>query len=128
MSYGKAHLGERLKYPTVAFAAVGAPENPFHGPNLGTPCCETKVRALRRILAEEIQALEDPRLFLLTVEAARLSPDGGLLSVYVEAFRDQEGVLEALAHAERRLASALGRRVRLRRLPRLEFLPWSPEP
>jgi Ribosome-binding factor A len=76
-------------------------------------------------LAEEIQALEDPRLFLLTVEAARLSPDGGLLSVYVEAFRDQEG---ALVHAERRLASALGRRVRLRRLPRLEFLPWNPEP
>jgi len=125
VSYGKAHLEERLKYPTAAFAAVGAPENPFHGPNLGTPCCETKVRALRRILAEEIQALEDPRLFLLTVEAARLSPDGGLLSVYVEAFRDQEG---ALAHAERRLASALGRRVRLRRLPRLEFLPWNPEP
>jgi hypothetical protein len=37
----------RFKYPTAAFAAVGAPENPFHSPNLGTPCCETKVRALR---------------------------------------------------------------------------------
>ncbi|WP_117237081.1 ribosome-binding factor A [Thermus sediminis] len=94
MSYGKAHLEERL----------------------------------RRVLAEEIQALEDPRLFLLTVEAARLSPDGAVLFVYVEAFGDEEGALKALAHAEGRLVSALGRRVRLRRLPRLEFLPWRPEP
>jgi ribosome-binding factor A len=85
VSYGKAHLEERL----------------------------------RRILAEEIQALEDPRLFLLTVEAARLSPDGGLLSVYVEAFRDQEGALEALAQE---------RGLKLLPDPALEFLPWNPEP
>jgi hypothetical protein len=26
---------------------VGAPEKPFHSPDLGTLCCETKVRALR---------------------------------------------------------------------------------
>ena len=38
-----------LKYPTAAFAAVGAPEKPFHSSDLGTPCCETKVRALRNI-------------------------------------------------------------------------------
>jgi len=36
------------KYPTAAFAAVGAPEKPFHSPGLGTPCCETKVRALMK--------------------------------------------------------------------------------
>ena len=34
---------------------------------------------LKRALAEEIQALEDPRLFLLTVEAVRLSKDGSVL-------------------------------------------------
>jgi pyruvate dehydrogenase E2 component (dihydrolipoamide acetyltransferase) len=34
------------KYPTAAFAAVGALEKPFHSPDLGTSCCETKVRAL----------------------------------------------------------------------------------
>jgi pyruvate dehydrogenase E2 component (dihydrolipoamide acetyltransferase) len=39
--------GPRPKYPTAAFAAVGAPEKPFHKPDLGTPCCETKVRALK---------------------------------------------------------------------------------
>jgi hypothetical protein len=38
--------GISYKYPTAAFAAVGAPEKPFHIPDLGTPCCETKVRAL----------------------------------------------------------------------------------
>ena len=35
---------------------------------------------LKRVLAEEIPALEDPRLFLLTVEAVRLSEDGSVLS------------------------------------------------
>jgi hypothetical protein len=35
------------KYPTTAKAAVGASEKPFHSSDLGTPCCETKVRALR---------------------------------------------------------------------------------
>ncbi len=92
MSYGKAHLEERLK----------------------------------RALAEAIQSLEDPRLFLLTVEAVRLSPDGRVLSVYVEAFQEEEKALKALAQAEGRLMAALARRVRMRHLPRLEFLPWRP--
>ena len=74
---------------------------------------------LKRALAEEIQALEDPRLFLLTVEAVRLSKDGSVLSVYVEAFREEEGALRALSRAERRLVAALARRGRMRRLPRL---------
>ncbi|GGM94911.1 ribosome-binding factor A [Thermus composti] len=79
---------------------------------------------LRRVLAEAIQGLEDPRLFLLTVEAVRLSPDGRVLSVYVEAFAGEEEALRALAQARRRLLAALAQRVRLRHLPRLEFLPW----
>jgi hypothetical protein len=41
--------GISYKYPTAAKAAVGAPEKPFHSPGLGTPCCETKVRALNAI-------------------------------------------------------------------------------
>ncbi|TFU18041.1 ribosome-binding factor A [Thermus tengchongensis] len=90
MSYGKAHLEERLL----------------------------------RALAEAIGELEDPRLFLLTVEGVRLSPDGRVLTVYVEAFQDEEKALSALRHAEGRLLGALARRVRVRHLPRLEFLPW----
>lgn len=83
---------------------------------------------LLRVLAEAIRELEDPRLFLLTVESVRLSPDGRVLSVYVEAFQEEERALEALRHAQGRLLSALARRVRLRRLPRLEFLPWRASP
>lgn len=94
MSYGRAHLEERLK----------------------------------RVLAETIGGLEDPRLFLLTVEEVRLSPDGRVLRVYVEAFGDEEKALLALGHAERRLLSEIARRVRLRQLPRLEFLPWRARP
>jgi ribosome-binding factor A len=94
VSYGKAHLEERLL----------------------------------RALAEAIGELEDPRLFLLTVEAVRLSPDGRVLSVYVEAFREEEKALAALRHAQRRLLLALAKRVRLRHLPRLEFLPWRASP
>lgn len=94
VSYGRAHLEERLK----------------------------------RALAEAIGGLEDPRLFLLTVEAVRLSPDGRVLTVYVEAFSDEGKALLALSHAERRLLSEIARRVRLRRLPRLEFVPWRARP
>ena len=36
------------KYPTAAFAAVGAPEKPFHNSDLGTLCCKANVRALIR--------------------------------------------------------------------------------
>jgi len=39
----------QIKRPTVAKAVVGAPEKPFHGPDLGTPCRETKAWALRAI-------------------------------------------------------------------------------
>ncbi|WP_038056496.1 ribosome-binding factor A [Thermus amyloliquefaciens] len=90
MSYGRAHLEERLK----------------------------------RALAEAIHGLEDPRLFLLTVEAVRLSPDGRVLTVYVEAFQEEEKALSALEHAKPRLLGAVARKVRMRHLPRLEFLPW----
>ncbi|MEN2981099.1 MAG: ribosome-binding factor A [Thermus sp.] len=83
---------------------------------------------LKRALAEAIQGLEDPRLFLLTVEAVRLSPDGRVLTAYVEAFQEEEKALQALDHAKGRLLAALARRVRLRRLPELEFLPWRPSP
>lgn len=83
---------------------------------------------LRRALAEAIQGLEDPRLFLLTVEAVHLSPDGRVLSVYVEAFQEEEKALKALAQAEGRLLAVLARRVRMRYLPRLVFLPWRPSP
>ncbi|AEV16470.1 MAG: ribosome-binding factor A [Thermus sp.] len=81
---------------------------------------------LKRALAEAIQGLEDPRLFLLTVEAVRLSPDGRVLTAYVEAFQEEAKALQALGHAKGRLLAALARRVRLRRLPELEFLPWRP--
>lgn len=83
---------------------------------------------LKRVLAEAIQGLEDPRLFLLTVEAVRLSPDGRVLTIYVEAFAEEEKALAALEHAKNRLLAALAGRVRLRRLPRLEFMPWRPRP
>jgi serine/threonine protein kinase len=43
---GKPWRPSPSKYPTAAFAAVGAPEKPSHSPDLSIPCCETKVRAL----------------------------------------------------------------------------------
>lgn len=79
---------------------------------------------LKRALAEEIRGLDDPRLFLLTVEGVELSPDGALLTVYVEAFGEEGEALRALARLSPRLKEALARRVRMRRLPRLLFRPW----
>jgi pyruvate dehydrogenase E2 component (dihydrolipoamide acetyltransferase) len=42
-----AQRAPEAKYPTAAFAAVGAPEKPFLSPDLSTPYGETKAQALR---------------------------------------------------------------------------------
>jgi ribosome-binding factor A len=78
----------------------------------------------REVLAEEIPKLKDPRIGFVTVTGVRVTADLRHAWVYYTAFGDESarratraGLRSATAH----LRSAIGRQVRLKFLPELEF-------
>jgi ribosome-binding factor A len=80
---------------------------------------------LRRILAEEIELLADPRLQLVTITGVETSPDMHKSIVYfssmpLERMGEAKGALQAAAP---RLRAAVGRQVRMKFTPELEFRP-----
>ena len=78
----------------------------------------------REILAEEIQKLKDPRVGFVTVTGVRVSPDLRHAWVAFTAMGDDSARASsraALRSATPYLRSALGRQVRLKFLPELEF-------
>ena len=79
----------------------------------------------REILAEEIQRLKDPRVGFVTVIGVRVTRDMRSATVFYTALGDDKeraatraGLRSASAH----LRSVLGRQVRLKFTPELEFL------
>jgi ribosome-binding factor A len=71
------------------------------------------------ILATEIS---DPRLMLVTVTGAKVSPDRSVATVYVSASPDRyDEVLAGLESARGRVRSALGRTLSWRVTPELRF-------
>ncbi|MCI0677626.1 MAG: 30S ribosome-binding factor RbfA [Actinobacteria bacterium] len=78
---------------------------------------------LHHLLAEEIERLADTRLELVTVTGVDTSPDLRHAVVYVDVLgQDEHGsALEALGRASHRLQAAVGRQVRLKYTPSLEF-------
>ncbi|PKQ17334.1 MAG: ribosome-binding factor A [Actinobacteria bacterium HGW-Actinobacteria-7] len=81
---------------------------------------DEKVReAVAEILAVEVS---DPRLMLVTVTGAKVSPDRSVASVYVSASPERyEEVLAGLESARGRVRSMLGRSVGWRVTPELRF-------
>ncbi len=81
---------------------------------------DEKVReAVAEIIATEIS---DPRLNLITVTGAKVSPDRSVASVYVSAGPDRyEEVLSGLESARGRVRSVLGRSLGWRVTPELRF-------
>jgi ribosome-binding factor A len=78
----------------------------------------------REILAEAIQKLKDPRVGFVTVTGVRVSPDLRHAWVAYTAMGDasaKAGSRAALRSATPHLRSVLGRQVRLKFLPELEF-------
>jgi ribosome-binding factor A len=75
------------------------------------------------VLAEEIERLMDTRLELVTVTGVDTSPDLRHAVVYIDALGPvgHEPALDALGRARHRLQSALGRKVRMKYTPALEF-------
>ncbi|MBI4261561.1 MAG: 30S ribosome-binding factor RbfA [Actinobacteria bacterium] len=78
----------------------------------------------REVLAEEIPKLKDPRIGFVTVTGVTVSPDLRRATVFYTVLgeeSDRRATAAALRSARSRLRSEVGRQVRLRFLPELEF-------
>jgi len=78
----------------------------------------------REILAEEVQRLKDPRIGFVTITGVRVTPDLRKAWVAYTVLGDEKqerataaGLRSATAH----LRQVLGRQVRLKTVPELEF-------
>ena len=77
---------------------------------------------VREALADELERMNDPRLSMVTITGVDVAPDLRQARVYYAALgRTDEEVVTALRAAAPHLRSVLGREVRLKYLPRLEF-------
>lgn len=78
---------------------------------------------VREALAEELERMSDPRLSMVTVTGVDVTRDLRHAKVYYAALgRDDDGIAAALRKATPHLRGVLGRQVRLKYLPELEFL------
>jgi len=79
-------------------------------------------QGVREAIASLIQReLRDPRLELVTIVDVELSPDYSVARVFWRAAGNPEDVERALDHARPYLRRLLAARVRLRRVPELDF-------
>jgi ribosome-binding factor A len=78
-------------------------------------------QVVRQVLAEELERLADAdeRLRLVTVTAVDTAPDLRHAVVYLSSLSDD--AVDALAERRPQLQRALGRQVRMKRTPLLEF-------
>jgi ribosome-binding factor A len=78
---------------------------------------------VREALADELERMNDPRLSMVTITGVAVAPDLRQAKVYYAALgRHDEQIDVALRSAAPHLRGVLGREVRLKYLPRLEFL------
>jgi ribosome-binding factor A len=78
---------------------------------------------VRESLAEELERMSDPRLSMVTVTGVAVSRDLRYAKVYYAALgRHDEETEVALRKAAPHLRGVLGRQVRLKYLPELEFV------
>lgn len=81
---------------------------------------------IRRVLADLIRDLADPRIGMVSITGVELSRDLAHARVFVSALElagsDAATSVQALNHAASLLRRELGRRIKFRILPRLQFL------
>ena len=77
---------------------------------------------VREALADELERMNDPRLSMVTITGVDVAPDLRQARVYYAALgRSDDEVVTALRAAAPHLRAVLGREVRLKYLPRLDF-------
>ena len=85
---------------------------------------ERVAEEFREVLAEEIPRLKDPRVGFVTVTRVEVTPDLRRAIVYYTVMgedRDHRATQAGLRSAARHLRSTLGREVRMKFTPELEF-------
>ena len=81
---------------------------------------------LREVLAEEVALIDDDRLDLVSITQIDVDSEMNHATVYFDSLRGAEGdteILEALTEYRKRLQGAIGRQVRARKTPILDFRP-----
>jgi len=79
---------------------------------------------LHHVIAEEVSRLKDPGLGFVTITDVDTSPDLRNARVYYSVLGDdaqRESTAAALARASTRIRAAMGDRVRLKYLPKIDF-------
>lgn len=80
---------------------------------------------LHHVIAEEVARLKDPGLGFVTILDVETSPDLRNSRVYYSVLGDseqRESTAAALARASTRVRAATGERVRLKYLPKIDFV------
>jgi ribosome-binding factor A len=80
---------------------------------------------LREVIASEVAVLKDPGLGFVTITGVETSPDLRAARVYYSVLGDEEQRAETAAALERaapRIRTITGGQVRLKYLPRLDFV------
>ncbi|HKX74449.1 MAG TPA: 30S ribosome-binding factor RbfA [Acidimicrobiia bacterium] len=82
---------------------------------------------VQEVVAEELEKLTDPRLELVTVTGVEVAPDLRRATIFISALalEDLEEALAGLRAAAPRLRHAIGRQVRIKYTPELDFAPDS---
>jgi ribosome-binding factor A len=89
------------------------------------PRADRVERLAREVLGEAVQELKDPRIGFATVTSVHMTPDLRHARVWVSVLGgddERAATMEGIRHAAPHLRTVLGREIRLRFTPQLEFL------
>lgn len=81
--------------------------------------------ALREVIGDELERIDDDLLELVTVTGVKVDPDLRRARVWFDTLKPHEEVGAALAVHRVQLQAAVGRQLRMKRTPELSF---SPDP
>ena len=85
---------------------------------------ERLAAAIQEEISDILRGMKDPRLGFVSVTGVEVSSDLRYARIYVSVLgssAEEEATLEALRHAQGFLRSELGRRIRLRHVPEINF-------
>ncbi len=83
-------------------------------------------QSLRQVIAEELTAIDDERLDLVTITSIDVDPEMNRAIVFFDSLRGEAGdaeILEGLARYRVRLQASVARQIRSKKTPILEFRP-----
>ena len=83
-------------------------------------------QSLRQVIAEELVAVDDEHLELVTITSIDVDPEMNRAIVFFDSLRGEDAdaeILEALARHRVRLQSSVARQIRSKKTPILEFRP-----